>query len=67
MPLLQHDICSSPREDESTAASESGDGGAFASLSGGKMLISGYVQHVLWKNKQLSFLKLLICTPGGDA
>lgn len=33
---------------------------------GGKMLISGYVQLVLWKNKQLSFLKLLIRTPGGE-
>ena len=56
LPLLQLDISSSPREDESAAASESGDGGAFASLSGGEMLISGYVRHVLWKNKQLSFL-----------
>lgn len=36
--------------------SESGDGGAFASLSGAKMLISSYIRHVLWKNKQLSFL-----------
>lgn len=56
LPLLQLDISSSPREDESAAAAESGDGGAFASLSGGgKMLIGSYVRHVLWENKQLSF------------
>lgn len=41
---LQLDISSSPREDKSSVASQFGDRGAFASLSGGKMLISGYVQ-----------------------
>lgn len=38
LPPLQLDMFSSPREDESAAASEAGDGGAFAPRWGAKCL-----------------------------